>query len=112
MMANLTFLPVAFTILFIYLVSQYINDQQRRKRLPPGPKALPLVGNIADLPLRGAPEWEHWLKHKDVYGPLSSVTVFGQTMIIIHDENLAFELMEKRSSKHSSRPHLEFANEM
>jgi hypothetical protein len=36
--------------------------------LPPGPKGLPFVGNVTDLPLSGVREYEHWLKHKDFYG--------------------------------------------
>jgi hypothetical protein len=45
-------------------------------------------------------------------GPISSVTVMGQTLIIINDSKLAFELMEKRSAIHSSRPKQIFAGEM
>lgn len=67
--------------------------------LPPGPKGLPFVGNIADLPPLGMPEYQNWLEHKDRYGPLSSVTVLGQTIIVIHDKRFALELMEKRASE-------------
>jgi hypothetical protein len=80
--------------------------------LPPGPKGLPLVGNINDLPPQGSQEYLHWLKFKERYGPLSSITVLGQTMIIIHDRDTALELMEKRASKHSGRPNMKFAMEM
>ena len=41
-------------------------------------------------------------------GPISSVTVFGQTLIILNEARLAIELMEKRSAIHSSRPTAEF----
>ncbi|KAK7900779.1 hypothetical protein LTR67_003063 [Exophiala xenobiotica] len=80
--------------------------------LPPGPKGLPVLGNLNDLPKPGVLEAHHWLKHKDLYGPISSVTVMGQTLIIINDSKLAFELMEKRSAIHSSRPKQIFAGEM
>lgn len=36
----------------------------------------------------------------------------GQRLVILHDVRLAFELMEKRSVKHSSRPKQTFAGEM
>ena len=80
--------------------------------LPPSPKGLPLVGNVNDLPQPGSLEYKHWLQHKEQFGLLSSVTVMGQTIIIIHDRNVAFELMEKRASKHSGRPSMKFAMEL
>jgi hypothetical protein len=57
-------------------------------------------------------EWQHWLKHKELYGPISSVSVFGQTLIIVNDVQIAIELMEKRSAIHSSRHRMVFAGEM
>ena len=45
-------------------------------------------------------------------GPISSVTIFGQTLIIINDREIASQILEKNSAKHSSRPHLVFADEL
>lgn len=36
----------------------------------------------------------------------------GQTIVIINDANIAFELLDKRSIKYSSRPKLVFSGEM
>lgn len=79
-------------------------------KLPPGPKSWPIIGNILDLPPKGVPEYQHWLKHKDAYGPISSVAALGQTIVILHDRDAVHELMVKRSLKTLSRPWLEFAN--
>lgn len=79
-------------------------------KLPPGPKPLPLVGNLLDLPKDH--DWVHWAKHKDVYGPISSVTVFNQTIIILNDVQATIDLFEKRSNIYSDRPILTFAGEM
>lgn len=75
----------------------------------------------------------HWLKHKDLYGtnatrggfvfgrrilttgiigPISSVTVMGQTIVIINGFDVATDLLNKRSAVYSSRPKLTFASEM
>ncbi|KAI0427566.1 putative cytochrome P450 oxidoreductase OrdA-like protein [Xylaria sp. FL1042] len=97
-----------------YLAATLLRNQLNKARqpLPPGPKGLPLVGNLNDLPKPGALEAHHWLEHKKLYGPISSVTVFGQSIIIINDPQLAFELFEKRSAKYSSRPKQLFACEL
>ncbi|KAJ5780204.1 hypothetical protein N7457_005364 [Penicillium paradoxum] len=85
----------------------------RRKRqtlpLPPGPRPTPIFGNLKDLPTVDGQEWLHWLKHKELYGPISSLNVFGNNLIIINDAELAVRLLEKRSGIHSSRPRLVFA---
>lgn len=96
----------------IVLTWAWLSRRQGSAGLPPGPKGLPLVGNVNDLPPPGIPEYQHWLQHKDRYGPLSSVTVLGQTLVIIHDKDVAFELMEKRASKYSGRPNMKFSSEM
>ncbi|KAF4341166.1 oxidoreductase [Fusarium beomiforme] len=80
--------------------------------LPPGPRGLPLIGNALDLPRAGEFEARHWAKHKELYGNISSVTVFGQTLIIINDAKLAQIILNDRSAKHSSRSKMTFAGEM
>ncbi len=83
-----------------------------RTPLPPGPRGLPILGSISDLPPEGKPEFLHWLKFKDRYGPISSLTVMGQPMIIINDSRINTELLEKRSAIYSSRMQLHFAHKM
>ncbi|KAK2735942.1 hypothetical protein FQN55_001906 [Onygenales sp. PD_40] len=94
-----------------YLVYQQ-SIQKSRRKLPPGPKPLPLVGNLKDFPPDGTPEYQHWLKHKDLYGGISSVTVLGVTLVIIHDKQTAHELLEQASSKTSGRPTMVMANKL
>jgi hypothetical protein len=99
----------------------------KRRRLPPGPRGLPFIGNAFDLPK--SYEWLHWAKQKDLYGtghctsslrlyltqtlgPVSSVCVMGQPIIILNSLTACQDLLEKRSAKYSGRPVLPFAGEM
>jgi hypothetical protein len=113
-MAAFFFLCGIFAVSLVFLLarSKLRGNANHTLPLPPGPNGLPLVGNINDLPPQGSQEYLHWLRFKERYGPLSSITILGQTMIIIHDREIALELMEKRASKHSGRPNMKFAMEM
>ncbi|KAK2606570.1 hypothetical protein N8I77_005311 [Diaporthe amygdali] len=104
-------LAVATAIIVLLLIKKVL-ERRKALPLPPGPKPWPLLGNITDMPPQGQVEWRHWLKHKDLYGPLSSVTALGQTIIVVHDKQAALELMEKRAASHSGRPSATFAMEM
>ncbi|KAH8690781.1 cytochrome P450 [Talaromyces proteolyticus] len=97
-------------ILFLYKIIRPSNP--RIAPLPPGPKPKLFIGNLSDLPPAGEKEWLHWAKHKDLYGPISSIRLLTQTIIIINDMSLAFEILEKRSVIHSSRPRFVFANDL
>ena len=104
-------LVVLFGIVAAYVINRLLKPTHSAP-LPPGPKGLPLLGNVNDLPKPGMLECHHWLKHKDLYGPISSVTVLGQTFVIINDAQIALELLRDRSAKHSARPHMVFSSDM
>ncbi|KAG6845864.1 hypothetical protein H0H87_002555 [Tephrocybe sp. NHM501043] len=96
---------LAITGLLIFFVRR-----DRLRRLPPGPRGWPIIGNMYDLPLQGEPV--PWLKHKDVYGPISSVTVLGKTIVILNDLQTSIDLLERRSSIYSGRPIFPFAGSL
>ncbi|EEU37635.1 uncharacterized protein NECHADRAFT_53484 [Fusarium vanettenii 77-13-4] len=102
----------AIGVVIVVILKRSFSTANGNPPLPPGPNGLPLAGNLNDLPRPGVLEAHHWLKHKGLYGPISSVTVMGQTLVIINDAQVAFELLEKRSVKHSSRPRQIFVGEM
>lgn len=107
----------AIAALVSYFVYNYISSRISRRQnpiqLPPGPKPLPLLGNILDLPPSGVPEYRHWLKHKDLYGPVSSVSVMGKTLILVNDRRAAHGILAgAHASKTAGRPHMVFANDM
>lgn len=103
---------VLLGIVAAYLINRLVQSRNRDRPLPPGPKGLPVLGNVNDLPKPGMLECHHWLKHKDLYGPISSITVLGQTFVIINDAQIAVELLRDRATIHSARPHMVFASDM
>lgn len=105
------FSGAALAVLALLLIRKTF-EHRRTLALPPGPKPWPILGNVTDMPPKGQSEWKHWLKHMELYGPVSSVTALGKTIIVIHDKQSALELMEKRATTYSGRPSATFAMDM
>jgi len=55
-------------VIVLYMYSHLKPTRTSTLRLPPGPKGLPILGNIHDLPKAGKLECHHWAEHKDLYG--------------------------------------------
>ncbi|KAI6963183.1 hypothetical protein KC321_g11358, partial [Hortaea werneckii] len=107
-----TIAAIALVLLVLFLLTKVLLARPKHPHpLPPGPAGLPLLGNLFDLPptTGSQPEYLHWLAHKDRYGPISSITVLGQTMVIIHDRGIAGEVLEKKAGTSAGRPGLKFA---
>lgn len=100
-------LQIIFLLLGIPLYV-YFSRKKPGPSLPPGPRPIPLIGNVRDLPPKGKPEYQHWLKFKDIYGPISCVSIFGQSLILIHDRHVLYDLLEKSAIKTSGRPYSYF----
>ncbi|KAI9167940.1 Multifunctional cytochrome P450 monooxygenase af510 [Paramyrothecium foliicola] len=105
-------LQAAVAVLAVVLYYTLWRRKESPLPLPPGPKPLPIIGNYKDLPPPGKLEYEHWLELREKYGDLSSITVLGQPMILLHDKQAALDLLEKTSLKTSNRPAQPFGNEM
>ncbi|KAK0185472.1 cytochrome P450 [Armillaria mellea] len=91
----------------VILVVTYIVRRYTFRRLPPGPRGLPIVGNILDMPT--TKPWLTFAHWSELYGDMCSVTILGQTFIILSSADAAIDLLAKRSSTYSDRPHLTMA---
>lgn len=67
----LTALDVVAALVGIYLVHALLVRSKRRAPLPPGPKGLPLIGNVLDMPKEL--EWLKFSQWNDQYGEPSFV---------------------------------------
>lgn len=92
---------LAFTV---YLRRQAAKDNSVQYPRLPGPKLVPYIGRIHDLPIQYM-----WLKFKewsDTYGPIYYTEMLGAKFVIISDEKIAEELLVKRARFNSDRPRM------
>ncbi|ESK81499.1 cytochrome p450 [Moniliophthora roreri MCA 2997] len=101
-MYNLSYLiPTLLALFFIC----YRRSTQQTSRYPSGPKPLPLIGNLLDLP--STKTWKVFSDWGSLYGQdLLHFEVFGQHTLVVNSRKLAHELFEKRSRIHSDRPYI------
>lgn len=72
--------------------------------MPPGPTPIPFLGNKHQLP-KSQP-WIQFQKWSKIYGPIFTIWIGRKPTVIISDPVIAADLMEKRSTKYSSRPRM------
>lgn len=100
-------------IALLFIVATFLLTRRSRSKRPPGPNGLPILGNIKDLPNpKIKPEWLHWHDHKEAYGPISSITCFGQTFVILNSAELTQTLFRDRAAIYSGRPFQHFSDRM
>ncbi|KAF8999670.1 cytochrome P450 [Cyathus striatus] len=92
------------------VIAYNYRKSQNLAPLPPGPKGLPLIGNVADLP-KSKP-WETFSKWGDIYGGMVYINAFGKSMVIVNDPATATELLDKKGKIYSDRPTFVLAGDL
>ncbi|KAK1235347.1 hypothetical protein PQX77_001436 [Marasmius sp. AFHP31] len=96
-------------VVLIHLIVSY----KRRGDLPPGPRRLPLVGNLRDLKAsKDEPRWVSYHKLARRYGEVIYTELFGSSIVILDSQKAVTELLEVRSNNFSDRPLMYMANEL
>lgn len=98
-----------FLVVTLLVALLLLHERRRDRGLPPGPKRLPLIGN-----LHQAPDKVPWRKYQEwtkLYGPIFSLQYGLTTVIMLGTHESADALLNKRSAIYSSRPRLVMAGE-
>jgi hypothetical protein len=75
---------------------------QRPKDYPPGPATLPFIGNLHQMPReQGHKQFQKWANE---YGPIYSLIIGNQTLVVLSSDYDIKELLVRRGSNYSSRP--------
>ncbi|EEB89177.1 hypothetical protein MPER_12751 [Moniliophthora perniciosa FA553] len=104
--------PVSLTLIALIAAYVYSKISGRRKGpFPPGPKKMPLIGNLLDMPTNF--EWEtydKWCKEFD--SDIIHLEVAGTSIVVMNTVKVAEDILDKHSAIHSNRPRLVMVNEL
>ncbi|KAG1840821.1 cytochrome P450 [Suillus subalutaceus] len=111
-MATLTVVTLLYVCLAgvgVYLMMQ-VFVKKNHAPYPPGPRGLPLVGNIQDIP--HVKPWLTFAEWGKKYGDISHVNVLGQHIFVLNSVKTAVEMLDKKSSIYSDRPVVPMSGEL
>ncbi|KAF8816726.1 cytochrome P450 [Phlegmacium glaucopus] len=102
--------PIIYLSVLALLLTYHIWRRNNSRNLPPGPKPLPLIGNMLDLTAK-----ELWLrvnKWGRKYGDICHLNILGQDIVFINTAKAAFDLLDKRGAIYSGKPRLVMVGEL
>ncbi|KAJ7185204.1 cytochrome P450 [Mycena filopes] len=101
-----------YLLLLALTVFLYLQFRTRsRRRLPPGPPKLPLIGNALSIP--SSLQWiKFWGWAKKYDSDIIYLDVFGTPFVVLNSHKAAMDLLDKRSGIYSNRSTLVMATEL
>nr|F1SYI7.1 RecName: Full=Cytochrome P450 monooxygenase 226 [Postia placenta Mad-698-R]BAK09531.1 cytochrome P450 [Postia placenta] len=103
-------LTVAAVTLLAALLVHELSAYSKRRSMPPGPFRWPLIGNALQMPQ--IHPWLTFSRWARVYGDIFYLDALGQHIVVINSATVARELLDRRSSIYSGRPHLTMVGDL
>ncbi|KDP36954.1 hypothetical protein JCGZ_08245 [Jatropha curcas] len=101
-MALFIFFALALPIFLLFLLQKHKTNKNNLLHLPPGPRGLPLIGNLHQFD-NSAPHRYLWqLSQK--YGPLLSLRLGFLPVLVVSSANMAKEILKTHDLIFCSRP--------
>ncbi|KAI0265535.1 cytochrome P450 [Gloeopeniophorella convolvens] len=79
------------------------------RKLPPGPRGYPIIGNALDL---SSKQWLKFTEWKRQYGDVVYLNAAGQSVVVLNSQKVAAELLDRRAQIYSDRPRNIVASEI
>ncbi|RPD81420.1 cytochrome P450 [Lentinus tigrinus ALCF2SS1-7] len=97
------------SLLLLYAVNVLVRAALTRRKLPPGPPGLPVLGNIWDVKGKAWLQYSAWARQ---YGPIFSLNMAGTPIIVLNTHKVAANLLDRRSTIYSDRTQSVMAGEI
>ncbi|GJJ06932.1 hypothetical protein Clacol_001128 [Clathrus columnatus] len=101
---------ISLVICSSFILYKTLIKKPQPAPFPPGPKGLPLIANLADMPQ--ARSWETYTEWAEIYGPIVHINVLGNHIVILNDPKYAAEMLDSKGRLYSGRPSFVMSGQM